>query len=214
MIFMILAVIIGSYLLGSIPFGLLIGKMNGIDVRKVGSCNIGATNVTRTVGKGWGKLCFFLDLMKGYIPVIVTKMLFKDCEVAEWQTLITMLPLIAGACSMLGHMFSIYLKFTGGKGVATGGGIILGLAPWTFIAAIIGWGIVFLVSRYVSLASIFAAASLAIFALIFRYFKIEEVPYSSIIFFAVIGGISIYRHRANIKRLINGTENKFEKKKE
>ena len=114
---------------------------------------------------------------------------------------------------MLGHMFSIYLKFTGGKGVATGGGIILGLAPWTFVAAIISWAIVFLISRYVSLASIVAAASLAIYAIIFRFLGIQFVPWTSIIFFAVIGSIAIYRHHSNIKRLLNGTENKFERKK-
>lgn len=208
MILLIFTIIIGSYLLGSIPFGLLIGKMNGIDIRKVGSCNIGATNVTRTVGKWWGKLCFFLDLMKGFIPVLIASIIFsKNAELKSF------VPLLAGAASMVGHMFSIYLKFTGGKGVATGGGIILGLAPITFAAALLGWAIVFLTSRYVSLASIFAAASLAIFAFVFRVLGIEYVPYSSIIFFAVIGGLTIYRHRSNIKRLIDGTENKFEKKK-
>ncbi|MBR7127258.1 MAG: glycerol-3-phosphate 1-O-acyltransferase PlsY [Lentisphaeria bacterium] len=208
MILLIFAIIVGSYLLGSIPFGLLIGKMNGIDIRKVGSCNIGATNVSRTVGKNWGKLCFFLDLMKGFLPTFIATMIFsKNAELKSF------VPLLAGAASMLGHMFSIYLKFTGGKGVATGGGIILGLAPWTFVAAIISWAIVFLISRYVSLASIVAAASLAIYAIIFRFLGIQFVPWISIIFFAVIGSIAIYRHHSNIKRLLNGTENKFERKK-
>ena len=142
MILLIFTIIIGSYLLGSIPFGLLIGKMNGIDIRKVGSCNIGATNVTRTVGKWWGKLCFFRDLLKGFIPVLIASLIVsKNAELKSF------VPLLAGAASMVGHMFSIYLKFTGGKGVATGGGIILGLAPITFAAALLGWARVFLTSR-------------------------------------------------------------------
>ena len=208
MILLIFAIIFASYLLGSIPFGLLIGKMKGIDIRTVGSCNIGATNVSRTVGKNWGKLCFFLDLFKGFLPVFIASSIFaRNLELKSF------VPLLAGAASMLGHMFSIYLKFKGGKGVATGGGIILGLAPITFLAAISCWVIIFLTSRYVSLASIFAAASLPIFGIIFRLLGFEYIPYSSIVFFALIGGVSIYRHRSNIKRLLDGTENKFEKKK-
>lgn len=208
MILLIFAIIIASYLLGSIPFGLLIGKMKGIDVRTVGSCNIGATNVSRTVGKNWGKLCFFLDLLKGFFPVFIASTIF-----AQNSELKSFVPLIAGAASMLGHMFSIYLKFKGGKGVATGGGIILGLAPITFLAAIICWAIIFLTSRYVSLASILAAASLPVFGIIFRLLGVEAIPYSSIVFFAAVGGIAIYRHKSNIKRLLDGTENRFEKKK-
>lgn len=203
----ILLIMLASYLFGSIPFGFLIGKMKGIDIRKVGSCNIGATNVTRSVGKWYGKLCFFLDLFKGFLPVFVAKYLFKDDG-----AYLEFMPLVAGACSITGHMFSVYLKFTGGKGVATGSGIILGLAPITFAAVMISWIVIFLVSRYVSLASIIVSGLLIVYAIIFRLTNIEYISLYSIIFFAMIGGASIYKHRSNITRLLNGTELKFAKK--
>lgn len=141
-----------SYLIGSIPFGYLIGRLHGIDIRKVGSGNIGATNVTRSIGRIAGKICFFLDFLKGALPVVLVNMTFEE-NTAN-------LALAAGLAVILGHVFPIYLRFRGGKGVATAAGVALALAPYPLLCALAVWVVTFLTSRYVSLASIVAAASL------------------------------------------------------
>lgn len=195
----------GAYLAGSIPFGLLIGKMKGIDVRQHGSGNIGATNVTRVVGKGWGKLCFALDLLKGALPVLLVKLLFKD----EYG----LLPSIAALFAVAGHMFPVWIGFKGGKGVSTAAGAILALCPIPLLTALLTWVIVFLLSRYVSLASILAAALLPVYAWIWNRLNIcltaSAVELGLLTLLAVL---SIVKHASNIKRLLNGTENRFDKK--
>lgn len=148
-----------SYLIGSIPFGYLIGRLHGIDIRKVGSGNIGATNVTRSIGRIAGKICFFLDFLKGALPVVLVNMTFEE-NTAN-------LALAAGLAVILGHVFPIYLRFRGGKGVATAAGVALALAPYPLLCALAVWVVTFLTSRYVSLASIVAAASLPIIAALF-----------------------------------------------
>ncbi len=194
-----------AYLIGSIPFGYLIGKWHGIDVRTVGSGNIGATNVTRTVGRKAGKLCFFLDFVKGALPVILAK--YFAPETPE-------LALAAGLTTILGHIFPVYLKFKGGKGVSTAAGVALALAPYPLLTALAVWAAVFLAGRYVSLASILAAAVLPVAAWSFSHFGIgQKIPPATLIFFAVIAVAAILRHKENIKRLLNGTESRFERKK-
>ena len=147
----------GAYLLGSIPWGFFIGKLNGVDVRKEGSKNIGATNVTRCVGKRAGKLCFALDFLKGALPVLAAQFFFKDSKnIFEYVVIAALF------ASVIGHMFPVFLKFHGGKGVSTAAGAVMALAPLPLVVALLVWVVVFLVSRYVSLASIAAAAVLPI----------------------------------------------------
>jgi len=134
--------VLGSYLLGSIPWGFLIGKVNGVDVRKEGSKNIGATNVTRCVGKMAGKLCFFLDFFKGVIPVLAAQYIFRaDKNIFEYVVIAALF------ASVIGHMFPVFLKFHGGKGVSTAAGAVMALAPYPLIIALLVWVVVFLVSR-------------------------------------------------------------------
>ena len=194
-----------SYLIGSIPFGYLIGRLHGIDIRTVGSGNIGATNVTRSIGKVQGKICFFLDFLKGALPVALVNLIFTE-HTAN-------LALLAGLAVILGHIFPLYLKFRGGKGVATAGGVALALAPYPLLCALAIWIVTFLSSRYVSLASIVAAASLPIIAVLFMGLGIGTpfpLANSTILFFALIAFLAILRHVSNIKRLLNGTENRFD----
>ena len=197
-----------SYLIGAIPFGFIIGKCFHKDIRKEGSGNIGATNVTRVIGKWWGRLCFFLDFLKGWAPVFAANCYFSTPETQASGLLL----LTAGAATILGHMFPIYLKFKGGKGISTAAGVALALAGWTLLAAGLVWVVVFLISRYVSLASILAAATLPVAAAALNLWY-KPVPCSIQIFFCFIAVVAIYKHRSNIVRLKNGTELRFERKK-
>ncbi|MBR1951542.1 MAG: glycerol-3-phosphate 1-O-acyltransferase PlsY [Lentisphaeria bacterium] len=195
-----------AYFFGAIPFALIIGKLHGVDIRKVGSGNVGATNVTRAVGPVQGKICFVLDLLKGAIPVLAAQVALPGCAGVA---------IAAGAIAILGHMFPVYLKFKGGKGVSTGAGVVLALAPLPLLCALVCWVLLFLATRYVSVASIAAAAGLPVFAYIFRLVNVGNTAAKStpvLIFFCAIAAITVYRHRSNIKRLLEGTENRFEKK--
>jgi glycerol-3-phosphate acyltransferase PlsY len=198
-----------AYLLGSVPFGYLIGRMKGIDIRTVGSCNVGATNVTRTVGKWAGKLCFFLDMLKGLVPVLTVTLLIKYKVIDDPNAIALIL---AAFCPIAGHMWSIFLKFTGGKGISTAGGGLLILAPWSFLTAIVLWVIIFLVSRYVSLASIIAAALMGITVIVYSALDWSPQPVAVQVYLVLIAVLAIFKHRSNIKRLLEGTENRFEKK--
>ncbi len=193
-----------SYLFGAIPFGFLIGKYYGKDIRLEGSRNIGATNVTRVIGKGAGKLCFFLDFVKGAVPVLVAA---RYCPGAGGVGM-----LLAGAAAIAGHMFPVYLNFKGGKGISTAGGVAAAMMPLAFLFAGIIWVVVFKVGRYVSLASIVAAVSLPIAAVFLGLVK-GHVPLAVVLFFCLIAFFAVWKHRENIKRLRNGTESRFERKK-
>ncbi len=194
-----------AYLIGAVPFGFLIGKLNGKDIRLEGSCNIGATNVTRVVGKWWGKLCFLLDFCKGLLPVLAA-LKWGESSVA---------PVLAGAGTIAGHIFPVYLKFKGGKGVATAGGVICALSPPGFIIGFALWGAVFFISGYVSLASIIAAAALPFAVLALNLTgRVKEVGLPSLIFIFIAAALAIAKHRSNIVRLLNGTENSFRKNKD
>lgn len=199
-----------SYLIGSIPWGFLIGRLYGVDIRKVGSGNIGATNVTRSLGKLPGRICFFLDLLKGFLPVLAVSMMLKQQYFEDPEQFAQ---IIAAASAVLGHMFSVFMKFRGGKGISTIFGVLLGFSPWSFLAAGIVWVLVFLISRYVSMASIAACAVLPVAATLFT---MTEVYYHSIwvlAFLFLLSILAVIRHSANIRRLINGTENRFERKR-
>ncbi|MBU8902118.1 MAG: glycerol-3-phosphate 1-O-acyltransferase PlsY [Victivallales bacterium] len=207
----IIAVAIVAYLIGAIPWGYLIGKRQGLDIRKLGSKNVGATNVTRVVGKWSGRLCFLLDFLKGFIPVLVVTILRdKDIISDEYQ----IIQIVAALSTVVGHIFPVYLWFRGGKGISTAGGAILALAPYSFAIAGIVWVVVYLLSRYVSLASISAAAVMPICATLINWLKPDLYPRSPYVlgFLYFLAIMAILKHSANIKRLLKGTENRFEKK--
>ncbi|HMP76660.1 MAG TPA: glycerol-3-phosphate 1-O-acyltransferase PlsY [Kiritimatiellia bacterium] len=195
-----------SYLLGAIPFGLLLGKLKGIDVRTVGSKNIGATNVLRSVGKPWGIATFVLDALKGFLPALVFPGAANALG-AEFQTL-ELARLVGGAAAILGHNFPVYLGFKGGKGVATSAGALLGIAPWAVAVGLAVWALFFFTLRYVSLASIVAALSVPVVA----WWQYRDAGLATPIALTILAVLIILRHRANIRRLLNGTEHRFERK--
>ncbi|QHI68555.1 glycerol-3-phosphate 1-O-acyltransferase PlsY [Tichowtungia aerotolerans] len=189
-----------AYLIGSVPFGLLLAKTQGKDIRKLGSGNIGATNVLRCLGKPLGITCFVLDVLKGFLPAFLFPNI-GNCG-AEFGILF-------GAAAILGHNFPIFLKFKGGKGVATSAGVLFGVAPMAVVAGLLVWVIVLKVSGYVSLGSIIAALAVALIG----WIRVDHYGVVTAAALTLLAALSIYRHRANIQRLIAGTENKFEKKK-
>ncbi|MCK5851297.1 MAG: glycerol-3-phosphate 1-O-acyltransferase PlsY [Kiritimatiellae bacterium] len=198
---------VASYLLGSIPFGLIISHFRGVDIQKVGSCNIGATNVFRSVGKGWGLFTFALDVFKGYgASCLIAKLAVHLSVPAEHLIAISLLY----ACSAVaGHNWSIFLRFKGGKGVATTVGAILGIAPLMVGVGFIAWVIVFVTTRYVSLASILTAIAISVYAWVTK--EQGELLLPSVL--TVLALLIIWRHKANIGRLLSGTENRFNFKK-
>jgi glycerol-3-phosphate acyltransferase PlsY len=216
------AAMIAAYLLGSIPFGLLIAKAHGKDLRSIGSGNIGATNVARALGRKWAYVCFVLDVLKGAVPMLATLPLVRvlSSQPGAGRVLLLWLWLAVGCAAILGHIFPAYLRFKGGKGVATSFGVALGLWPYfTFCAlfAIAIWVVVVLIGRYVSLASI--AASIAfplvlVLAVILAPSWDFAALWPLLIAACVIPLTVIIRHRENIKRLIAGTENKISSRKE
>ncbi len=212
-ILIIIAVALVSYLIGAIPWGYLIGKRNGVDIRTLGSKNIGATNVTRVIGKWSGKLCFALDFLKGFIPVLVVTILCKKGIIDDSYHIMQM---AAALSAVMGHMFPVYLWFRGGKGMSTTAGALLALAPYSFAIAGIVWVAVYLLSRYVSLASITAAAVMPICATLITWLKPELYYHSPYVlgFLYFLSVMAILKHSSNIKRLLNGTENKFKKKED
>lgn len=193
-----------AYLLGSIPVGyLLVRIFLKQDVRSVGSGNIGATNVLRSGGKGLGAATFLGDMLKGctavYLGGLIGILLAPDVQVRNMQAL-------AALCAVLGHVFPVWLRFKGGKGVATGFGVFLVAAPWAALSAIALFGVVLLVSRYVSLASILGAGSFPIFA----WFLVRgDKPAFFIAAQIIVALLIILKHHQNIRRLVTGTENRF-----
>jgi glycerol-3-phosphate acyltransferase PlsY len=206
--------IIGAYLLGSIPFGLLIAKAHGKDLRSIGSGNIGATNVSRALGRKWAYVCFALDVLKGMVPMLVIMFIAKPAGIV-----MLLLWLVVGCAAILGHVFPIYLKFKGGKGVATSFGIALGLWPYYTIGAlfaIVTWVVVVLIWRYVSLASIAGSVIFPVVLILAIIFNPDWDLYSLwplLVAATAIPLMVVIRHRENIKRLLAGTESKISKSK-
>ena len=201
------SVLIVSYLIGSIPFGFLIGKLRGIDIREHGSGNIGATNVTRVIGPLYGKLCFFLDFLKGVLPSGLV--LFLTDHASALEDPYRLLPVLATFAVVAGHIWPVYLKFKGGKGILTAAGAILPLSPWAVLIGFAAWVVVFKASGYVSLASITAAVVLPASAVLLRLFHLSNASIAAIVLFILLGILAILKHMSNIKRLVNGTENRF-----
>ena len=213
--------IIGSYLLGSIPFGLLIAKAHGKDLRSIGSGNIGATNVSRALGRKWAYLCFGLDVLKGLLPMLASLSLAipSSTQSQTEKVILLWLWLAVGCAAILGHIFPIYLKLKGGKGVATSFGVALGLWPYYTICALFAiatWSVVVLIWRYVSLASIAASITFPL-VLILAIILTPGWDFGSLwpllIAATAIPLMVIIRHRENIRRLIAGTESKISKDK-
>jgi glycerol-3-phosphate acyltransferase PlsY len=189
--------ILTAYLLGSVPFGLLISSFKGVDLRKEGSGNIGATNVFRVVGKSWGLLCFALDFAKGLLAAAVLPALLAAEPTANAG-------LIAGAAAIAGHNWPVWLKFKGGKGIATSAGVLTAVAPWALLCGLTVWILTMLLSRMVSLSSILAAAAVAAGG----WFFYPGEPWTLGILTA-LALIAVWRHRSNIRRILKGEEHRF-----
>ncbi len=195
--------IIASYLLGSIPAGYIAGRLAKIDIREAGSGNIGATNVVRVLGKAYGYPVFAFDFLKGLAAVNMSIFLARPNELG---ISVESLGIMGGICAVIGHSYPIWLRFKGGKGVATSLGVMFGLAPVAAGIVVVLWGCVFAITRYVSAASIAAAIALPITT--FLLLRSGAILYFTIALMLIV----IWRHRSNISRLINGTEPRFERK--
>ena len=186
-------ILIGAYLVGSIPFSYLVAKWRGIDVRTVGSGNVGATNVMRSAGTVPGLVAFALDAAKGAVAVLVAQRLTREPGV----------PAAAALAAVLGHIFPVWLRFKGGKGVATGAGAFVPLAPLAAGLAVLAFAIVTGLTRYVSLGSILGAATLAVLAFVTQ-------PDAAVAWMAAAcSALIIVKHRDNISRLRRGEERKL-----
>jgi len=185
---------VGSYLIGSVPFGVLVAKQAGVDIMSVGSGNIGATNVMRVLGRKAGLTVLALDVLKGLLPALAARWVSPDQSI--W--------FFAGLAAIAGHVFSPFLKFKGGKGIATSLGALLGSTSLTALSALGVFILVTAATRYISLASIVAAFVAPIFAWLYRN---DPVVIGGL---TVMGLFIIAKHRANIERLRKGTESKFD----
>lgn len=195
------AAVLVAYLLGSIPTGFLVAKAKGIDIRTVGSGNIGATNVFRALGTPAGVFVLLFDGLKGYAACAwLTDLLmsYGGGAAVDRETL----KLIGGVSAILGHNYTCWLGFKGGKGIATSAGVLIALVPWALLIILSIWIVVFTATRYVSLASLAASFSLP-FAAWLTHGSLTLIVVSS-----MMSALAIYKHRANIQRLLNGTESR------
>jgi glycerol-3-phosphate acyltransferase PlsY len=213
----LLELIVPAYFLGAVPFGLLVARHKGVDPRKAGSGNIGATNVGRLLGARFFAIVFALDLAKGLVPMLAAATVlalasgpnpsYDAADYALWLTV--------GFAAIIGHMFSIFIKFKGGKGVATSAGVILGLFPYYTVPGIVGVAaflLLFRRTRYVSLSSMVGAGTFVIAYLIIGLtlnWPVFGSQWPLLVFAAIIAGLIIYRHRGNLARLRAGTEHRI-----
>jgi glycerol-3-phosphate acyltransferase PlsY len=224
-----LGLVVVAYLLGSIPFGLLLGFAKGVDIRQHGSKNIGSANAGRTLGRKWGLLTFFLDALKGFLPTFVAGFLLKTIAQPEVPSYLAWAWLSVGIATVAGHMWSPFLKFKGGKGVATGFGALMAIFPiltLPAIAAFILWAACVRLTRFIGFSSCVAAVSIPILLIFVNricrglgFFvpqKQESVtwpmwPYVTVALLLSI--MVVWRHRSNITRMLNGTEPRYGQKK-
>ncbi|MCF6313073.1 MAG: glycerol-3-phosphate 1-O-acyltransferase PlsY [Verrucomicrobiales bacterium] len=190
--------ILTGYFIGSIPFGYLAGKLRGIDIREHGSGNIGATNVLRTLGKSIGIPVLILDVLKGLLPVLIAQH-FSD------QTMIHILTAFA---TIMGHNYTLWLRFKGGKGIATSAGSLIPLIAIPLAIAVLIWVILFFTTRYVSVASIGAALAIPIVTIMQQSLQ-NEWNLAMISFTVLLATLATWKHRSNIIKLYHGTENRF-----
>ncbi len=203
--FKFILIVLAAYLVGSVPFGYLAGKLiKRVDLRQQGSKNVGATNVFRVVGTLPAIVVLFLDICKGFLSIHLPGLFQLDGSVGISPQTFTLLTILAGLAAIAGHNWTIFLKFRGGKGVATGCGVSLGLAPFPALVSLAIFVVVTGLTRYVSLGSMFAVLAFPLNCLLFRESLIL------VYFGAIVALVIIVRHKANIKRLIAGTENRLE----
>ena len=206
---------LAAYVIGATPFGPIIARFHGVNLRARGSGNVGATNVGRTLGRRWGMLCFGLDVLKGLLPVLLARLLGPAVTAGEGPSMLSQFAwLAAGFGAILGHVMSFWLRFRGGKGVATSLGVVLGTFPYFTLAgagALGIWVVVVLITRYVSLASIIAVVAFVLMFAGMNWFVLGLTPrdlWPLGSFATVVAVLIIYLHRGNIRRLIAGTESK------
>ncbi len=190
-----LAIGVFAYIMGSIPSGYLLGRFRGVDIRSLGSGNIGATNVFRCLGKKLGALTLVVDFLKGLLPVMTARYVFSggDSDAAA---------VMAAAFSVAGHVWPVTMRFRGGKGVATAAGALLGIVPLAMALALVVWVVLFLAAGYVSLASITAAVAVTVAVWLLHSGEKLLIP----VVVTLLAAITLWRHRGNMRRLINGTE--------
>ena len=223
-----------AFLAGSIPFGLLIAKVKGVNIRDHGSGNIGATNVLRVIGKPYGIACLIFDFLKGFLPTLLAANIYliagKNPQIAveAFESMATTFPaadawkaqtlvILAGLVAILGHNYSPWIGFKGGKGIATSGGVLVALMPFGVLVLLVIWLLLFFTTRYVSIASIITALTLPLVTIYgsYRHGYLADGTWNKplFIFSFIIAFLAVWRHRSNIKSLRAGTEHRFTRKK-
>ena len=198
-----------SYLIGSIPAGYIAGGIAGIDIRTVGSGNIGATNVTRVLGKRYGYPVFIVDFLKGFAAVGMSIMIAKRAQPVSIPS--ELFGVVGAVACVLGHSFPVWLGFKGGKGVASSAGALFGLMPFVALIAVAVWLIIFYLTRYVSVASMTAA--LAVPITIVSMMFLGQTDGTTLLYFSIcLAAVVIFRHRSNLSRLVRGAEPRFKRK--
>jgi glycerol-3-phosphate acyltransferase PlsY len=205
-IFILIALL--SYLMGSVPAGYIAGRFAGVDIRRVGSGNIGATNVLRVLGKPYGYAVFLFDFFKGVGAVWVSISIINAAHPGNQES--ELVGIMAGVSCVLGHTYPVWLGFKGGKGVATSAGVLFGLMPAAALTVLAVWFVTFQATKYVSVASIVAAVALPVTAAVMVHFEKAGVPL--VYFSAGLAVVIVWRHRSNVSRLIKGTEPSFRRK--
>jgi glycerol-3-phosphate acyltransferase PlsY len=217
-VFIYIVIAVAAYLLGSIPFGFLVAKAKGVDIRAAGSGNIGATNAMRVLGKPAGILVLLMDALKGYVACAFLPPLIHDWLAPHYSGLFNYFRnepvelevkfyVLAGIFAVLGHNYTCWLKFKGGKGIATTAGVFLALAPWALLVALVVFILAVVVTKYVSVGSITAAIALPATVWIMSPQNLLLCVVTT-----ALGVLAIYKHKSNIQRLMAGTENRLGKK--
>lgn len=200
---------LASYLIGSIPAGYIAGRTVGIDIRTVGSGNIGATNVTRVLGKRYGYPVFIVDFLKGFAAVGMSIMIAKRAQPLSVPS--ELFGVVGAVACVLGHSFPVWLGFKGGKGVAASAGALFGLTPFVALIAVAVWLVIFYLTRYVSVASMTAALAVPIAILSMTF--LGQTGGTALLYFSIcLAAVVIVRHRSNLSRLVRGTEPRFKRK--
>lgn len=197
-----------SYLMGSVPAGYIAGRFAGIDIRRVGSGNIGATNVLRVLGKPYGYAVFLFDFCKGVGAVRVSILIINAAHPGNQES--ELVGIMAGVLCVLGHTYPVWLGFKGGKGVATSVGVLFGLMPAAALTVLAVWFVTFQATKYVSVASIVAAVALPVTTAVMVRFEKAGMPL--VYFSACLAVVIVWRHRSNVSRLMKGTEPSFRRK--
>jgi glycerol-3-phosphate acyltransferase PlsY len=210
--------VLAAYIAGSLPFGFWISKCLGVDIRNQGSGNIGATNVLRTLGRKVGITVLILDISKGFLPVLIgSRIIFKQLpdSMLDREDIMGTIYVLLAIGTILGHNYTFWLGFKGGKGIATSAGAIMSFLPEVLMGSTLVWILIFFLSRYVAIASITAAFSIPILtaSLDHNYLFPDLNSSWPVISFGIIAAImAVWRHRSNIQRLIKGKEDRFERK--